>query len=134
MLRRELRASVVDSAAPYGYTLTIFGAGSVADYIVGKPHVFEVLLYIAGAVLGFLLVGTIAYDRLTVRLRKPEPSPEAIWGHAHVLSAGAAIGASWAFLQALTSDVAWLIVGFLATSIYLFLNAVQATIAARSAD
>jgi hypothetical protein len=37
-LRRRLRASVVDSAAPYGYTLTIFANGSVAGYIIGKPH------------------------------------------------------------------------------------------------
>ncbi len=132
MLRRHLRTSVVESAAPYGYTLTIFGAGSVTEYIVGKPHVFEVLLYLGGAVGGFLLIGLVAYGRLTVRLRKPEPTPEAIWGHAAVLSAGLSIFACWVFLQVLDTNLSWLIVGFLATAIYLFLNAVQTTIASAS--
>lgn len=133
-LRRHLRSSVVDSASPYGYALTIFGTGSVGDYIIGKPHVFEVLLYVGGAVAGFLLAGLLAYGHFTVRLRKPEPQPEAIWGHAHLLSAGLAIGASWAFLQALTTNVAWLIIGFLATIVFLLLNAFQTMLASDAAE
>jgi hypothetical protein len=121
----------VGSAAPYGYTLTIFGAGSVAEYMVGKPHVFEVLLYIAGAVTGFVLVGAIAFGHLTVNLSKPDTEPEAIWGHAHLFSAGAAVGISWAFLQLLSTNLSWLIVGFLATFTYLMVNAVQTTLASR---
>lgn len=133
MLRAHLRSSVVDSAAPYGYALTIFGVGSVGGYIIGAPHVFEVLLYLVGAVAGFVLVGAVAFGRLTVSLSRPDTGPEQIWGHAHLLSAGTAIGASWAFLQALSTDVAWLVIGFLATAIYLLLNAVQTTLAARRA-
>jgi hypothetical protein len=132
-LRRHLRASVVGSAAPYGYTLTIFGAGSVAEDLIGKPHLLEVLLYVAGAVAGFLLVGAVAFGRLRVSLSKPDTGPEAIWGHAHLLSAGAAICSAWAFLQVLDSDVAWLVVGFLATTVYLLLDAVQTTLAGLSA-
>lgn len=131
MLREHLRAAVVGSAAPYGYTLTIFGVGSVAGYIVGTPHVFEVLLYVAGAVTGFLAVGTFAFGRLTVSMGKPDTEPEEILGYAHLLSAGSAIGACWAFLQVLSTNVAWLVVGFLATVIYLLVNSVQTTLAAR---
>jgi hypothetical protein len=122
---------VVGSAAPYGYTLTIFGAGSTAEYMIGKPHIFEVLLYIAGAVTGFVLVGALAFGRLTVNLSKPETEPEEIFGHAHLFSAGLAVTASWAFLQLLSTNVSWLIVGFLATAIYLVVNAVQTTLASR---
>jgi hypothetical protein len=134
MLRRQLRSSIVESAAPYGYTLTIFGTGSVAEYMIGKPHVFEVLIYIAGAVAGFLAVTAFAYGRPTIRLRKPQPTPEAIWGHAHLVSAGVSVGASWAFLQILSTNVAWAIVGFLTTAIYLLLSAVQAALASTAAN
>jgi hypothetical protein len=133
-VRRQLRSSVVESAAPYGYTLTIFGTGSVAEYMIGKPHVFEVLIYIAGAVAGFLAVAALAYGRPTIRLRKPQPGPEAIWGHAHLVSAGAAVGASWAFLQVLSTNVAWTIVGFLTTVVYLLLSAIQAALASAAVD
>jgi MFS family permease len=133
-LRRQLRSSVVDSAAPYGYTLTIFANGSVAEYMIGKPHVFEVLLLIAGAVAGFLAIELIAYGHLTIRLSKPDSGPEEIWGHAHLLSAGISVLVCWAFLQALSTNAAWLVVGFLATAVYLLVNAVQGTLASRSAE
>jgi hypothetical protein len=133
-VRRQLRSSVVDSAAPYGYTLTIFASGSVGSYMIGKPHVFEVLLLIAGAVAGFLAIEFVAFGRLTIRLSKPDSGPEEIWGHAHLVSAGIAVFACWAFLQVLSTNVAWLVVGFLATVVYLLVNAVQDTLASRTTE
>ncbi|HVS99841.1 MAG TPA: hypothetical protein VHE08_04930 [Solirubrobacterales bacterium] len=133
-VRTGLRSAVVDSAAPYGYALTIFATGSVADSIIGKPHIFEVLLYLGGAVIGFLAVELAAYGRLQVRLRKPAPPSEEIWGHAHIISAGVAVVACWAILRVISTDVGWLIVGCVATVLYLVLVAVQSTLASRAAD
>lgn len=130
-LRSHLRASVAASAAPYGYTLTIFSTGAVAEHLIGKPHVFQVLLFVAGAVLAFLAVEIVAYGKLIVRLQRGGTETTAVWGHAHLLSTGAAIGVSWAFLEVLNSGIAWLGVGFLATSVYLLLDAVQTTLAER---
>ncbi len=35
-LRSHLRSSVAASASPYGYTLTIFSTGAVAEHLIGK--------------------------------------------------------------------------------------------------
>ncbi len=131
-MRRNLRASVSASAAPYGYTLTVFSTGSVAAYEIGKPHVVELLLFVAGAVLAFLAVEVAAYVGLRVRVERQAPSTVEAWGHAHLVSAGLAIGSSWAVLQALDSTVGWLVVGFVSTAVYLLLYAAQRTLAARA--
>jgi hypothetical protein len=132
-LRRNLRVSVAASAAPYGYTLTVFSTGSVAAYEIDKPHVFELLLFVAGAVLGFLAVEVAAYEGLRVHPGQNAPGPVEAWGHAHLISTGLAIGASWAVLQAVDSTVGWLVVGFVSTAVYLVVFAVQRTLAARAA-
>ena len=133
-LRANLRSSVAASAAPYGYTLTIFSTGSVGAHLIGKPHVFQVLLYVAGAVLAFVFVGTLAFGSFRVQFEHREPPAIAIWGNAHLLSAGLAIGISWVSLQLVQSGVGWLMIGFLCTATYLILNAVQMTVAVRSTD
>ncbi|MGD9734614.1 MAG: hypothetical protein AB7V58_03240 [Solirubrobacterales bacterium] len=132
--RRELRATVVESVAAYGYTLTIFATGSVGDYRIGTPHVFEVLIYIGGAVLGFLAVELLAFGRLQLRPSKPPPSEERVWGHTHFASAGIAVFASWALTLLVSTNVAWVLIGFLATTLYLLLSSAQRALAASAAS
>jgi hypothetical protein len=127
--RSHLQDSVSASAAPYGYALVIFSTGSVADYVIGRPHVLEVLLFLAGGVLAFLLCEIGAYGRPLVRLRSQAGGPMEAWGHAHLLSAAAAVMASWALLQLVPSDLGWLVVGFSSTAVYLLLNAGQTLLA-----
>ncbi len=132
-LRERLQDSVAASAAPYGYTLTIFSTGSLASHFIGTPHLPEVLLFVAGAVLAFLSIELIAFGHLRVRLVR-SPLPQQAWGHAHLLSAGLAIFVSWVALQALDDELGWLAVGFLSTAVYLIVNAVQALLASRVAE
>lgn len=131
--RSHLQSSVAESAAPYGYTLTIFSVGSVASYLIGKPHVFEVLLLVGGAVLAFVSVELAAYQRFRIRLKRGESPKVEVWAYAHLVSAGLAIAVSWGILQAVDSTLGWLLVGFLATVIYVTVDAAQVTLAARSA-
>lgn len=128
--KSHLQESVSASAAPYGYALVIFSTGSVADYEIGRPHVFEVLLFLAGGVLAFVLCEVGAYGGPLVRLRSQSNDPIEAWGHAHLLSASAAVLVSWALLQLVDSRVGWLVVGFSCTGPYLILNATQTLLAA----
>ena len=58
--RAHLKTTVAFSAAPYGYTLTIWTAGAVTTHEHGVPSAWEVLLLMIGAVLGFALAAAMA--------------------------------------------------------------------------
>ena len=57
--RAHLKTTVASSAAPYGYTLTIWTAGAVATHRHGVPTAWEALLLLVGAVLGFALAAVV---------------------------------------------------------------------------
>lgn len=81
--RRTLRASVAASAAPYGYTLSVWSCGAMAIGDDGLPGLLEALLFVAGGVLAFFLVETLAYGSPTATLRPGARPDVALWGHAH---------------------------------------------------
>ena|SRR5215211_2249260 len=66
-MRRTLRAAlgtmVAASAAPYGYTVTIWSSGAVLMHSHGTPNVGDVFLFIAGALTGFALLSLAAQGR-----------------------------------------------------------------------
>jgi hypothetical protein len=132
--RRQLQISVSAAAAPYGYTLVIFSSGSLAEDAIGSPHLPQVLLYLGGAVLGFIAVELPAFGRLQVRLRRPGDQPLEAWGYAHVLSAGLAVMIAWVALRVVDTTIGWALVGFLATAAYLTVNAVQTLLARKAAE
>jgi hypothetical protein len=128
--RRNLRSGVAASAAPYGYTITIWSSGAVGMDLLGKPHVGEALLYVAGAVAAFLAVEMLAYGQLRVRLSAGPAPRVGVWGHAHLASAGGAVVAVWGSDHAFRGELGgWPVAGFLATGVYLLLNALQTTLA-----
>jgi hypothetical protein len=132
--RSSLRAGVAASAAPYGYTITIWSSGAVSMDLLGKPRVGEALFYVLGAATAFLVLEIVAYGRLHIRLSSGPLPRMAAWGNAHLLSAGGAVLGVWAADHAFRRDLTgWVVAGFLATALYLSLNAVQATQAAAAA-
>jgi hypothetical protein len=129
--RSHLRAATSASAVPYGYTITIWSSGTVSVDVLGLPHLPEVLLFMAGAVAGFVAVKGAAFGTAGVVTREPGAESIALWGVAHWVSAGAAIVLVWAADHVLGGTVSWAVAGFLATAVYLVLNAAQTTLAAR---
>lgn len=123
--RAHLRAAISASAAPYGYTLAVFSSGSICEQQLAKPHVYEVLLFVAGAALAFLGAELAAFRSLQIRLGGQSTPPHAAWGYAHLTSAGLAIVATWALLQAVQAKVAWALSGFVVTAVYLAVSAAQ---------
>jgi len=127
--RRHLRNAVATSAAPYGYTLTIWTSGAVTTHARGIPTAWEALLFLGGAVLGFAAAAALAYGRPSQVFATREHGSVRLWGGFHLVSVGLAIGAA-ALVTALIHDpVAWMVVGFAATLVYLLVIAAQFTLA-----
>ena len=56
--RQQLRAVVSASAAPHGYTLTLWTTGAITTHAEGGvPSAVDALLLLVGAVIGFGAVG-----------------------------------------------------------------------------
>jgi len=130
--RSSLRASTSASAVPYGYTITIWSAGTLSAGTLGQPHLAEVLLFMTGAVGGFFAVKGAAFGTFGSVAREPVHPVLPLWAFAHVLAAGGAILAAWAADQVIGGTVAWPVAGFLATSVFFLLNAVQTALAGRT--
>ena len=127
--RTHLKTAVATSAAPYGYTLTIWTSGGVTSHARGIPTAWEALLFLAGAVLGFGVTAALAYGRPSEILAPREHGSVRLWGGFHLVSVGLAIAASALIVGLADSWIAWPLVGLVATSTYLFGIAGQFTIA-----
>jgi hypothetical protein len=127
--RQHLQAAVANSAAPYGYTLTIWTSGAVTTNARGIPSTWEALLFLAGAVAGFALIGAIAYGSLARIVATEDGRAVRLWGSFHLPSVGLAIALATLVAHFVKSSLAWPIVGFLATIAYLALIAAQFTVA-----
>lgn len=127
--RTHLKTAVATSAAPYGYTLTIWTSGAVASHARGIPTAWEALLFLAGAVLGFGVTAALAYGRPSEILAPREHGSVRLWGGFHLVSVGLAIGSAALVTALVRSPVAWLIVGFVVTLVYLVVIAAQFTLA-----
>lgn len=126
--RSALRATVAASAAPYGYTLTIWTTGAILSHARGIPNTGEALLLLIGAVAAYALVGGVAFGGLSEHL-VPEPSRAAVWGGLQFFSVGLAIGAATVVAHVVEGIAAWPVDGFLVTAIYLLASASQLTLA-----
>jgi len=127
--RDHLKAAVATSAAPYGYTLTIWTSGAVTTHARGIPTAFDALLFLAGAVIGFAAVGAAAHGSATRVLRVPPEPTVRLWGGFHLPSVGLAIAGSALVAARVHGTLAWPLVGLLATCVYLLVIAAQFTIA-----
>jgi hypothetical protein len=116
---------VASSAAPYGYTLTIWTSGAVTTHARGLPTTWEALLLLAGAVCGFAISAALAYGSATETFSSHDHRPIRLWAGFHLVSVGSAIGVSTAIAHMVENPVAWLAVGFAATAIYLLVAAAQ---------
>jgi hypothetical protein len=126
--RSALKATAAASAAPYGYTLTIWTSGAVLSHARGTPGTVDALLFLLGAVSAFALVAGLAFGSLS-EVMSPEPPPPVVFGGLHLFSVGLAIGAASLFAHAIEDAAAWPLAGFLATALYLLGSGVQLALA-----
>jgi hypothetical protein len=124
--RQHLRAVVAASAAPYGYTLTLWTAGAVTAHAeAGLPTSLDAVLLLAGAVLGFGAVGTYASGGFNGVLVPGAPARVRVWGGMHLPSVGLSILLVTTINALLDGPMVWLLVGFTATASYLLVIGLQ---------
>jgi len=130
-LRTALQTTIAAAAAPYGYTLTVWTSGAVLMHEHDVPTAVDALLFMAGAVAGFTLVGAFAYGG-TGRRTGTVPVPFSLWHSFHLLAVGGAIGVAVAASR-LSGDAAWAVGGFAATVVYLLGAGLQQCLGRRRA-
>lgn len=121
------------SAAPYGYTISVWSSGAMLMHFRGQPSVGEVFAFVAGAVAGFAALGAVG--RRVVRRAEPlAPGPSRVWaGAMHWLAVGAAVGSATLIAQ-VQGWTAWPLASAGATIVYLALTTLELAIAARATN
>lgn len=127
--RNRLRVTLGSSAAPYGYTLATWTSGAVLTNARGIPNAVAALTFMVGAVLGFALVGALAFGGVTAHFDRAHDEAPLVWGSFHLLSVAVAIGGVWLVSHFVQSFLAWPLGGFVATSVYLLGAAAESTLA-----
>jgi hypothetical protein len=126
--KSALRTAVAVSAAPYGYTLTIWTSGAVLSHARGIPSSTSAVLFLIGAVGAYALVGALVFAGLA-EPQAPESARAVVWGALHFFSVGLAIGAASLDAHFVHSAAAWPLGGFLATAVYLLASGFELAVA-----
>ena len=119
---------VGSSAGPYGYTLATWTTGAVLTNARRIPDALAALTFMGGAVLGFALVGTLAFGGVTNHFDR-EGGQTLLWGSFHFFSMGLAIGVSALVAHYVESSIAWPLAAFLSTIVYLLVLGAESTAA-----
>jgi hypothetical protein len=106
------------SAAPYGYTISVWSSGAVLIHFRGAPNVADVFGFAAGALAGFTVIGLLAHWRLRETEDTHSAAERVLAGVLHWFAIGAALG-TVALLAQIPGWVAWPLAMFAATTVYL---------------
>ena len=121
-----LRLTLRDTAAAYGYTLTIASTITMLSVVRGQPDEGELFMLVGGAVAGFAVL-EIAVSAVGRREERPSTAfPFA--GALNFASAGGGLGAATGLAHAITTTIAWLFAPMAATAVYLLLVAAQVNV------
>jgi hypothetical protein len=123
-LGAALSTLLVASAAPYGYTLTIWGSGALLIRSHGAPDVGEVFLFVAGAITGFNLLGLLVAETINRTMPIDRRADRLLAGVLDWIAVGAVIGAV-SLLANIPGWVPWLVAPLVATALYLLLAGLQ---------
>lgn len=128
-LRAALATVVAASAAPYGYTITLWSSGSVVIASHGMPRIGEVFGFLAGALAGFGVMALLSHGTLGRAELLEDASDRVLAGTLHLLSVGAAVGAVVVIAEVDTWGV-WPLSSFAATALYLLTASIQLSMVA----
>lgn len=127
--RRAFGTTISASAAPYGYTVSIWSTGALLIHFRGNPNVWEIFLFALGAVAGYALLGRLG----TIIMRRSPPlrsqSLKVEAGMFDWLAVGLSAGAA-ALLDQIPTWTVWPLSSALVTIIYITATSVQLHLAA----
>ena len=123
-LRSSLATVVPASAAPYGYTLAIWSCGAVLLRSHGTPSLDDVLMFVAGAIAGFNVLGVLAIG-LIGHARPIERRQDRILAGVLDWIALGAVVATVSVISGIHGWPPWLLGPFTATVLYLLIASLQ---------
>jgi hypothetical protein len=122
--RSSLRLTLRQTAAAYGYALSISTTSALLTSVHGSPGTGDLFLFVVGGLSAFALLDavleTIGHGD---QLRPDQAFPFA--GALNIVAIGGALGASVGVAHAIGSDLAWLLAPLAATAVYMTLVAAQ---------
>jgi hypothetical protein len=123
--RSGLGASTRENAGAFAFSIMITSSFGAVSALGAKPHVWEMFLFAAGAVAGFVLVAGLG--RL---LDDPEAEAERtsvvlLASVISFLSVLGAVGAAALVAWLLSGGAAWALGGFAAVAAFLLLNGLE---------
>ena len=59
---------------PYGYTVSLWSAGALTVHRLGAPSVWDILLFVIGAVMAFVVLASMGRDHLDAEVPMRVPS------------------------------------------------------------
>jgi hypothetical protein len=125
-----LRLTLRNTAAAYGYTLTVGSTIASLTSVRGKPGEGDLFLLAAGGLAAFAILEMLVQRGVGRHPGSPDTAfPFA--GTLNLLSVAGALGASTGIAHAVHSSLAWLLAPMAATAVYMLLVAAQVSAVAR---
>lgn len=127
---RGLSSAVSDSAAAYGYTLTVWSSGAVIAHVWKLPDIADVAVFLAGAIAAFAVVEALATRGFRREVEAEPGRVVAIAGALHFLSAGLAVACVYGLALVIGIEtLVWLCGSFASTAVYFLMVGVQVALA-----
>lgn len=117
------------SAIPFGYTIAIWSSGALLIRSHGDPTVGDVFLFLAGALFGFTVLGLLGRGVMATAEPINHSEARVLAGVLDWIAVGTGVGAA-ALIAEIHGWLAWPLVSFAATCIYLTGAGVQLALVA----
>lgn len=127
---RALATVLRGSAVPYGYTLTVLASHSILARRHGQPDVYDIALFVAGALAGFATLAQLARLRAPGELEVTQTEMIGV-GVANVIAIAVAFGGV-ALISLIDGKIAWVLGAYAATILYLSVATLEISVAERS--
>lgn len=121
---QQLAQNITSESKAYGYTLSIWGGGSILGQIYGPPNLVQTFLYVGGALVAFGLIVLLTFNQLFVDASLGSEIPVPSMFHLIATLGTLVVGfvlAKIISIAALPQLIGFLLVGFQVTLLYNFL-------------
>jgi hypothetical protein len=129
--REHLQAVVGATAAPYGYTLTVWMAAAIVVHAAGAPDGLEAIPFLVGAVGAFACIGAAAHGHVDAVISADRSREVRLWGALHFPAIGLTVGETATIVSLVHGPAIFPITSFTVTFAYLAVIAAQFAFADR---
>lgn len=133
-LREQLARNLTDESEAYGYTLSIWGGGSILINLYGTPTIVQIFMYIGGSLVAFALLAIIAFPYLFAERETAQSRQLIIASTIHIVATFGSLGLAYLITRVVTITMippngSFLFIGFQLTFTYNLFILVERVIA-----